>query len=110
MSAVIPAIHTAAGEVDHDIGAVDFGSPRAKALAVPDHATRRAAAHRVAAENHHLVPIADEGASQHFSDLSGTAWDHDFHVHRILCELPGQATQDRDRLLRPRAPRMPARE
>jgi hypothetical protein len=66
---VVPAIDAAAGEVDHDVRAVDFVSPDIQIAAIPLHETPLANL-RSSAQDDYLVALGVKCTRQNGPDLS----------------------------------------
>lgn len=76
---VVAAIDTSAGEVDHDVRAVELFGPVTDGDAVPRDDAPRCRAVRTAQDDH-LVTGVLKGASEDRSHLTGSARDDDLHV------------------------------
>ena len=75
----VAAVHAAAGQVDHDVGAVELGRPRSQRLAVPgDDASggRR----RPARQHDDIVAIGLKCPREQLPDLSRSARQHETHA------------------------------
>ena len=75
----VAAVDAAAGQIDHDIAAVDLALPIAEGRAIPgDDAPRPCFG--MTAQDDHVVAILLKCASENRPDLSGSAWNDDLHT------------------------------
>lgn len=78
---VITAIDGSSGEIDDDIGTVDFVGPSSRGETVPEKsACAGEVGARLSAKNNDMVVSLDEGPGEKRTDLPGTTGDDYFHI------------------------------
>jgi hypothetical protein len=76
---MVAAVDAPPGQIDDDVRTVDFRRPSADRLGIPPDDPPGSLA-GIAAEDHYLMAVGDEGTSQQCANLAASAWDDNLHV------------------------------
>src|ERR671918_638939 len=84
----------ARGEVDDDVGAVDFVDPGPEGAPIPLHRARLTLA--ASAEHDDLVASRTESSSENPADLPGATWNDDLHGRIRMLSVHGRVAPAAD--------------